>query len=242
MKASRSLALTLATLVCAGVSLAHAADPTTSGEASANTRAKATHAPLHTGTAAHASTAARTENTREAMAARAERVSIKARAHAESKLEHLANDVDQCAARGEAQVAGRLATDFSKTAHQVAEEKQQLGTSWGNLMIAQTLAANSSSGVTVQQLVEMRGSGMGWGEIAAGLGFNLGSMVSAVKAESRVATGVAKADGHVAMIRGERGHTGAQGEAGINAGLEAHHDHASLGAAAGVGAGGKIGR
>ena len=39
----------------------------------------------------------------------------------------------------------------------------------------------------VEQLVQMRNDGMGWGRIAAGLDLRLGSVVSAVKAEGRVA-------------------------------------------------------
>jgi hypothetical protein len=84
----------------------------------------------------------------------------------------------------------------------------------------------------------MKHDGMGWGQIAAGLDLNLGSVVSAVKAEGRVASGVGRPDGKIAPMRG----LGARvGVAGGNAGLHAGVGHGAAGAAgAGVGVGVKI--
>ena len=94
---------------------------------------------------------------------------------------------------------------------------------------------------SVQQLMEMRDGGMGWGQIAAGLGLNLGSMVSAVKSESRVAEGQTKADGRVAVIHAQGAHAGAGGEVGAHAGLDARHQGLGAGAGATAGVGVKIG-
>src|SRR5262249_59348004 len=101
----------------------------------------------------------------------------------------------------------------------------------GQLMVAHTLAANTTTGATVQQLVTMNKDGMGWGQIAAGLGLQLGSVVSGVNAESRVAHGLEKADGRVAAMRGE----GARAGIGTNAGLGVQTGKSSVGASTRLG-------
>ena len=138
--------------------------------------------------------------------------------------------VDQDSAR-----AKNVAAEFGTTSQAIMDEKNELKASWGNLMIAHTLASNTTSGMSVAQLMELKSSGMGWGQIAAGLGLDLGSVVSAVKSEARVANGTAHADGHVAVIHGESSRERMDGNAGAHAGLEAGHDKLGLGAGAGVG-------
>jgi hypothetical protein len=164
------------------------------------------------------------------------KVSADARAKAEAKLEASAKRADdEATAQGDAKVAGRLAAEFGMTADQIMTEKKDLSTSWGQLMIAHSLAANSKTDLTVEQLMDMR-KDMGWGQIAAGLGLKLGETVSAVHAESQVATGAAHADGKVAVIHGE----GARAGLGIGAGANAAGGAAHGAANAGVGAGIKI--
>src|SRR5207244_1169896 len=120
-------------------------------------------------------------------------VSAAARAKAEARLEASAKRADdEAKATGDAKVAARLATEFGMTAEALMAEKNDLSTSWGQLMIAHSLAANSKTDLTVAQLIQLRGE-MGWGQIAAGLGLKLGETVSAVRAESKVATGTATA-------------------------------------------------
>src|SRR5437867_11585576 len=101
-------------------------------------------------------------------------------------------------------------------------------------MIAQTLALNSKSDVTADQLITLHKDGMGWGQIAAGLGLRLGEVVSAVNAESHVASGQAKADGKVAVVHGEGAKAGLGAGAGVHAGGQGVKAGASLGVETGV--------
>jgi hypothetical protein len=163
---------------------------------------------------------------------KAQKVSAKSRARADAKIEATSKTVDTEASQGETKVADRLSTEFGMTADALEAEKASTGASWGNLMIAHTLAANATSGATVADLIAMKQGGMGWGQIAAGLGLNLGEVISAVASEGRVASGTLKADGKVAVAHGE----GAK--AGLGLGVKS--GGAKVGATAGVGAGVKI--
>jgi len=163
--------------------------------------------------------------------------STQARAKAEAKLSAAAKKTnDDARGQGEANVAGRLAAEFGMTSEQLTSEQQTLGCSWGELMIAHSLQANSKTEVTAGQLVELHKEGTGWGQIAAGLGLKLGEAVSAVQAEGRVAAGLAKPDGKVAVIRGDGAHAGVG--AGTHVGAQAAGGQAA--AQAGVGVGVKI--
>ena len=234
MHRKREAALALmATALVAAAALAHAGGTTetTAGDGSALAGTHPTQVEAQSSASTHAE--ATTNDRRQALETRAAKVSARTKAQAETKLEAAAKSVQDQARQGEPQVASRLAAEFGTTSQAMMDEKNQLQTSWGNLMIAHTLASNASTGMTVPQLIEMKDSGMGWGQIAAGLGLNLGSVVSAVKAETRVANGLSKADGHVAAIHGEGARGGVDADA--HAGLDAKHDKLGLGAGAGVG-------
>ena len=168
------------------------------------------------------------------------KVSADSRAKAEAKLEASAKKADSEAQRGEGRVAERLAVEFGMTADALMAEKQELGCTWGELMIAHSLDANTTTEITVAQLVQMRKDGTGWGQIAAGLGLKLGEAVSAAQAESRVAAGLAKPDGKVAVIHGEGARAGVGGQAGADAGVHAAGTQVGANAGAGVGVGVKI--
>lgn len=170
---------------------------------------------------------------------RGAKVSSQTRAKAESKLEAVATRTSEEAARnGSATVAARLAAEFGMSTDQLTAEHQALGCSWGELMIAHSLDANTTAEVTVAQLFELRKEGTGWGQIAAGLGLKLGEVVSAVQAEGRVAAGLAKPDGKVAVIRGDG--TRASVGAGAAASDAVPAGGASATAQTGVGVGVKI--
>lgn len=187
---------------------------------------------------ASASARADAQQLRERIAQRAARTSHEARARAESRLDATAKQVEVTAQNaGEAKVAQRLAAEFGMSTQALLDERAALDASWGQLMIAHTIDANSSTDVTVEQLIAMQRDGMGWGSIAAGLGLQLGSVVSSVKAESRVANGLAKADGQVSRMQGE-GARGVSANAGVQGGLGVGH----AGAGAGLGVGVKVGR
>jgi hypothetical protein len=185
----------------------------------------------------HASTETSSE-LRGEIEAKGSKVSATSRAKAEAKMDVSMKNVDSEAEKGEAKVAGRLATEFGTTAEALMLEKTELGTSWGHLMIAHTLAANSATEVTAAQLVTMQKDGMGWGQIAAGLGLTLGEVVSAVNAESRVARGLLAADGKVAVARGPGAKV--QTGAGVKANAASQAGGARVGAGVGVDAGVKI--
>lgn len=136
-----------------------------------------------------------------AILAKGAKAPAKARTEAESKIQTVEKEVDaKASSDGDQKVAERLAGDFGMSADAVLSEKQSLGASWGELMIAQTLAANSHSTLTVEQIDQMKKDGNGWGQIAAGMGFKLSDVVAAARAESKVGTGAAKARGKVHPI------------------------------------------
>jgi len=181
------------------------------------------------------------ERHRRAIERRAAETSANAIAKAQKELDAAKHSIEAKAERGANTVAGLLATEFGTSTEAMLSEKSELRTSWGDLTIAHTLAANANTGVTAAQLVQLQQSGMGWGQIAAGLGMHLGSAVSSVKAEARVANGLAKADGQVAAIatkapNGELA-AGANGRASVDThqGVGAHTD-------VGAGMGVKLGR
>jgi hypothetical protein len=174
---------------------------------------------------------------RQAIETRAAHVPARALAKAETQLQSTARRVDAgVEAQGSIVVATRLASEFGMSTEALLAEKAALGASWGHLMIAHALDANAVTDVTVEQLVAMHEDGMGWGRIAAGLGIELGSAVSSVNAEARVAQGLAKADGRVSAMRGEGARAGVRG--GVTGGLGATNTRAGVGAGVGI----KLGR
>ena len=234
--------IAISSLLAAGAAFAQSGGA--SGQAAGEAAAQAATKDAQVGTSASTSTSADAgadvSQLRERIEKKSERTSAQVRAKAETRLDAAAQGVEKTAAgQGDEKVAGRLAAEFGTTTQAMLDEKQALGASWGNLMIAHTLASNASTDVTVEQLMQMKSDGMGWGKIAAGLGLNLGSVVSSVGAEGRVANGLTKPDGKVAVIHGEGARAGADAHGSVHAGLGADHAHAGLGA--GVGAGIKIG-
>jgi hypothetical protein len=150
------------------------------------------------------------------------------------------NEVEaEATAKGDATVAGRIAAEFGMTSDALVAERAQFGRGWGELMIAHTLAANSKTGLTVADVLQLRTDGLGWGQIAHGMDFKLGDVTSAVKAEAKVATGLTKADGKVAMIHGVKAGAGVGAEASVKGGrVKDAGTPASVGV--GVGAGTKL--
>ena len=175
-------------------------------------------------------------------------VDAKARDKFDADVTVAAKQVEtDAASAGDAKIAERLGTEFGMTQDALVAERNELGTSWGQLMIAHTLMANAAAEVTARQLFDLRTEGMGWGQIAHGLGLKLGPAIGAVKTEARVARGLEKADGKVTMIQGPGSKAGAQAaaRAATKANIKANASgtQAKVGAGAGVGignGGGKI--
>ena len=157
---------------------------------------------------------ASTEEVLAAIRDKGAKASLQSRIDTERKLEFASKSIDAEAVRlGEVQFAGRLAAEFGQGIEALTAEKNNMKISWGELVIARTLLSNTKAAVGVVQLVQLRSGGMGWGQIAAGLGFDLREVVSAVHTESRVASGKNKGDGRVATIHGEGFRAGARAPA-----------------------------
>ena len=172
----------------------------------------------------------------QAVEAKGEKVSASALKKADAKLEAAAKKVDEEAtAKGDSKVAGHLGAEFGMTAEAITDEKSRLDVSWGELTIARTLIANTKSRTAVEPLIEMRKDHVGWAQIAAGMGLKLGEVTSAVQTESRVAQGLAKADGKVAVIHGDGSRAGLGANAGLNGAVSTDHTRAGVAAGAGLG-------
>lgn len=102
--------------------------------------------------------------------------------------------------QGQAAVAARLAAEFSVPTESLFAEKAEYGWSWGQMMVARTLLANSTSGVTLRDLATLREEGWSWASIAYGLRFRMEDLEEAIKAQGRVAMGSSKPDGKVEVI------------------------------------------
>jgi len=147
----------------------------------------------------------------EAIRARAKTLSAKDNEASESKIDATIKDVDAEAAKEGSNVPDRLAKQLGMTPDALASEKAKFGTGFGGLMIAHLLLSKepSASTVTLDDLFKMHEEGMGWGQIAHGMGLKLGGLVSAAKNEGRVATGNGKAAS--AGPHGAMGSNGASG-------------------------------
>jgi len=116
-------------------------------------------------------------------------------------IETEAKEVDlEATSKGEAVIAGRIAGEFGMTPDALQAERAGLNAGWGDLLIAHTLVAGSGSDLTVAQLYQLRREGMGWGEVAHGMGLNVGQALAGIRAEGRVAKGMLKPDGKPAKI------------------------------------------
>lgn len=122
-----------------------------------------------------------------------------ARAFADRRLEAESRSVDRTSV-GETRVARLLGIEFGMSEEAVAAQHERLGASWGDLTIAYTFAASDKPGMTAAQVLQLHDRGMGWGQVAAGLGFELSDAARAVSEESRVARGRAKPDRTTASI------------------------------------------
>lgn len=132
---------------------------------------------------------------------RAEKMPIDARRDIDKRVGITIERVNkEAAAKGQTTVAARLAAEFGMTVENLLDEKGKNGLSFGDLVVAHTLLANSKTSVTLADLVDLRSDGLGWGAIAFGLQFHLEDLEDAIKTEGRVAMGLTKADGKPAVI------------------------------------------
>lgn len=100
--------------------------------------------------------------------------------------------------RGQTTMAARLAAEFKQTPDGLLDDKADFGLSWGEMVISETLLANSATKVTLADLAALRRDGLGWGAIAYGLEFHMEDFEDVVKAEGRVAMGLGKSENKAA--------------------------------------------
>jgi hypothetical protein len=154
--------------------------------------------------------------------------SVDAQAKAKADAEATRQSMEQKASKTSKQAKAQADAKLQETSLKVDES----ACSWGELMIAHDLSANLKTPIEASQLLRWHQDGMGWGQMAAGLGLSLGSVVSSANTESRVAAGSARADGKVAGIYGE----GARGAgAGLDMGVGAQAGKVAAGGTAGLG-------
>lgn len=96
---------------------------------------------------------------------------------------------------GDRLVMARMAVEFRTPAEAILAERARVNAGWGEMVVAHTLLASIRSGVTIDHLFEMRDEGMGWGQIAHGLGLKQKDVTTAVRAEGRVIRGQSKPSG-----------------------------------------------
>ncbi len=106
----------------------------------------------------------------------------------------------EAADKGQATMVARLAAEFGATTESLLDQKAEHGLSWGEMVIARTLLANSGAKVALADLAALRRDGLSWGAIAFGLQFHMEDLEDAIKAEGRVAMGLSKPDGKAAPI------------------------------------------
>jgi hypothetical protein len=106
----------------------------------------------------------------------------------------------QAEGKGQSAMAARLAPELAMSTETLLDEKAKNGFSWGEMVIAETLLANSTEAVKLSDLATLRGDGLSWAAIAFGLGFHLEDFEDAVKAQGKVAMGLSKSDAKATTV------------------------------------------
>jgi hypothetical protein len=121
-------------------------------------------------------------------------------ADTDKKLQGTVRAIDKEASKsGDRVVSARMFAEFRIPVETIQAERVRLSAPWGELVVAHTLRA-SAPGVTIDQLFDMRAEGLGWGQIAFGLGLSQKEVADAVRAEGRVVRGQSKPDGSPSPI------------------------------------------
>jgi hypothetical protein len=99
----------------------------------------------------------------------------------------------QAESKGQTGMSARLASELGMSTEALLDEKGKHGFSWGEMVVAETLLANSAEPVKLADLATLRSEGLSWAAIAFGLGFHLEDFEDALKARGKVATSKPKA-------------------------------------------------
>src|SRR5438046_1269733 len=73
---------------------------------------------------------------------------------------------NEAAAVGDATMAQRLSTAFQVPTDVLLQERAASGLSWSDVFLAHTIASNTRVGITADQVLQMRASGMTWNAIS----------------------------------------------------------------------------
>jgi hypothetical protein len=127
--------------------------------------------------------------------ARGKATSAKEGKEADDQLGKDAKGVDaEASAKGDVTVAARIASSFQETTDAILAERSRFSAGWGELLIAHTLVADSKTGLTIDQVFQLRSEGMGWGQIVHGMDLKLGTVTRAVRAGTRATPGLTNAE------------------------------------------------
>jgi hypothetical protein len=188
------------------------APATTPNATPATPDAKSTPVPIPSGDPAAVQAAAAAADPLTQIRDQGKKLDASADKKASAAIETAVNDVEKnVATDGDKKIAERLAGEFGVSVEMLTAEKDALKVNWGQLMLARTLLANSATELSTRQLFDLRNEGMSWAQIASGMGLKLGEVLNAAKAEAKVAKGLAKADGKVAVVHGSGSKAGISG-------------------------------
>jgi hypothetical protein len=186
--------------------------PATPNATPATPDPKATPVPIPSGDPAAAQAAAAAADPLTQIRDQGKKLDASADKKASAAIEAAVNDVEKnVATDGDQKIAERLAGEFGVSVEMLTAEKAALKVNWGQLMLARTLLANSSTELSTRQLFDLRNEGMSWAQISSGMGLKLGEVLNAAKAEAKVAKGLSKPDGKVAVVHGSGSKAGLSG-------------------------------
>jgi len=131
---------------------------------------------------------------------RGEEASAALRMKYEPRIAALSQQVDVESKGNPAEVSERLQKEFGLSRATLAQEQHAVGSAWGDLMIAHTLSAKPRHPISTMQVFQLHKEGMGWTQVAYGMGLDMVQVAAAIEAENRVAIGEAKPDGKVPAI------------------------------------------
>jgi len=128
-------------------------------------------------------------------------ISEEKRLIAEAQLDSCVAKVEKTVSRqGEDVVAARMGRELGMEPAALIRQQAELECFLGDLLIAHSLLANAQTTLNARQIVALHDGGMGWADIALGLGLRLHHVVRALINETRVAAGLSRGDGKVATM------------------------------------------
>ncbi len=136
------------------------------------------------------------------------------------RLDNSASVISSDATRmGDATFADRLGAQFGVSADVLTQQRTQFNASWGDLVVAHSIATMSRTGVTVDQIFGMRADGQSWTAIARTLRVPPGRLMTSVR--TQVETFDTQATAGVSGRSAARSRTFSRTEARLNTRLDA---------------------